>query len=119
MGTNYYFFKERKKKKEEPEAGLHIGKNSYGWVFNFQAHLKERLMSYEEWKEYTKDGFIYDEYGSSIPYEIFWKYVEISKEPDIDREEPWSYYNYPEGNDLEVSACYMNNGFMFTNCDFS
>lgn len=117
MGCNYYFFKEKKKRKQDPSEGLHIGKNSYGWVFHFQAYPNKGLVSYYQWQQFTKNGFIYDEYGRLRSYDDFWEMVALTKET-IGELTPL---------DFNTSGCeglpgineYMNNGFMFTENDFS
>ena len=44
MGTNYYHYKEKiKESNENSNEGLHIGKNSWGWVFHFEAHKVTRI----------------------------------------------------------------------------
>ena len=76
MSTNYYWYKEAQWEGSK-EEGLHIGKNSCGWSFHFQAHedpfQRYNLTSYKAWKEFLKEGFIYDEYGEFIPYKKFIK----------------------------------------------
>ena len=117
MGTNYYFFREKKKRKQDPSEGLHIGKLSYGWVFHFQAYSNKGLVSYYQWQQATKNGYIYDEYGRLISYNRFWDTVKASKET-IDELTPLDFttcgYEIMQGINE-----YMNNGFMFTECDFS
>ena len=117
MGTNFYWFKEKKKRKQSPDEGLHIGKLSYGWVFHFQAYPNKGLVSYYQWQQATKSGYIYNEYGKLYSHEKFWEVVQLSKE------------TIGELTPLDFTTCghkeipgineYMNNGFMFTENDFS
>ena len=118
MGTNYYWYKE--KPVGNFTEGLHIGKRSAGWVFHFQAHKNIRqnqnLMSYYDYKEFLKDGYIYNEYEEEIPYADFIKLVEETKEVE-DGEAPWSFENNPESN-YHFCDEWMDSGFMFTKGDF-
>lgn len=119
MGTNFYWFKEE----INPEvvdvcSGLHIGKCSCGWVFNFQVHKDKLLTTYHQYKEFTKNGIIYNEYGDLIPYNEFWEMVDSTKEKE-DGREPLTLLNNPERSMISSINEYMNNGFMFTDCDFS
>lgn len=117
MGCNYYWFKERKKRKQDPSEGLHIGKLSYGWVFHFQAYPNKGLVSYYQWQQFTKSGYIYDEYGRIVTCKKFWEIVLLSKET-IDGLTPLDFTSCPHEEMPGVTE-YMNNGFMFTECDFS
>lgn len=120
MGNNYYYFKEEiNPEVVPPEAGLHIGKLSYGWVFHFQAHPSKALSTYHQWKMSTKRGAIYDEYGRYLTYEEFWDLVDSSKET-IDGITPLDFDTCPqEERSIYNVDEYMCNGFMFTDCDFS
>ncbi len=117
MGTNYYFFKEKKARKQDPTEGLHIGKLSYGWVFHFQAYPNKGLISYYQWQQFTRNGYIYDEYGRIKSYRKFWEIVEDSKEI-IDDLTPLDFNSANHSYTPGIKE-YMNNGFMFTECDFS
>ena len=105
---------------DNPCEGVHIGKNSAGWVFTFQAHPNLKLKSVNAWKEFLQEGYIYDEYGVLIPVKEFWEIVEASKEPD-DFGEPYNYVNWPEddksSHELD-NYNYMCEGYMFTVSDF-
>ena len=118
IGTNYYWFEKERKKNQLTEEGLHIGKDSCGWVFNFQVHNSLNLTAVEAYKEFTKKGYIYNEYDELIPYNDFWKIVEDSKLPWNDGKVPYSYDSPNVDRMFDVEE-YMNEGYMFTNCDFS
>lgn len=94
MGTNYYL-----RTGECDGCGRYdqefIGKSSMGWSFCFRGHLpNEYELQYEnatplgqvfQWREKTKHGEIYDEYGKAIDYEAFWARVESSQNLKKDR----------------------------------
>ena len=91
-------------------------------MFHFQAHSKPLLRTVEEYKEFLKEGVIYNEYDEEVSHEKFWKLVEESLKSDPwDLEPPYSYDNLPE----EISPYemnkneYMDSGFMFSIGDFS
>ena len=65
IGTNFYWFKEEQKEDFEHHEGLHIGKRSCGWVFHFQAHHEPFLHSFNDYKKFLKQGYIYDEYENA------------------------------------------------------
>ena len=117
MGTNFYAFEEKRKRKQDPSEGLHIGKLSYGWVFHFQVHSNKGLISYYQWQQFTKDKYIYDEYSRLISYKKFWEMVEASKET-VDGLAPLDFDTSGDSKMPGINE-YMNNGFMFTECDFS
>ena len=117
MGTNYYAINKRIDNIEDLDLGLHIGKNSCGWVFNFEAHSNPELKSIQNYKDYLKEKFIYDEYAREIPYKEFWEIVESSKEsfnsrdPYVltDEEEPFRHAWYNE---------WVDEGFAFSEAEF-
>lgn len=116
MGTNYYWFKKRIH--EGAEGGLHIGKNSAGWVFHFEAHEYPRLKTVQDYKEFLKKGFIYNEYDEKIPYNEFWEIVEDSVEDCYDRP-PYSFVNLPKGEeDILSLRGWMSEDYMFSMGDF-
>ena len=116
MGTNYYAFNERIAEDSDLHEGLHIGKNSGGWVFNFQAY--ENLKTTEDFRNFLRDKIIYDEYHREVPVEEFWSIVESSKEEDIFGK-PWSYSNPPD-NELRCRWYdeWEDEGYMFSNVEF-
>ena len=115
MGTNYYWFKEEPDEKEDVLTGLHIGKNSCGWVFNFEAHSSPKLRTVQDYREFLKEGYIYDEYAREISYNEFWDIVESSKEL-FNGEPPYVLVdpNYPH-----EPYGYEDEGFAFSEGDFS
>ena len=120
MGTNFYYFQEQAKDATFVDEGLHIGKLSAGWVFHFEAHINPELKTVEAYREFLKNGVIYDEYNRRITYEEFWKLVESSLEADLgDTEPPHSFDNLPEDSIHLISTeDWMDGGFMFTESNF-
>lgn len=112
MGTNYYLHYKRIDNVNDHHSDFHIGKNSCGWVFSFQVH-KGKAENLSQMKEYTKIGYIYDEYGVEIPYKKFWDIVEHSKEPYEDG-------SLPKGLTLEGRRLgeYLSDGYIFCPYDF-
>ena len=86
MGTNYYWFPDIIKESTPVDRGLHIGKNSCGWVFQFEAHSNPLLKTVKQYREFLKEGVIYDEYEREISTSEFWEIVEDSKLPFNGRE---------------------------------
>lgn len=120
MGTNYYIIRDKLKEDEIPESGLHIGKQSCGWVFHFQAYPGLKLESYDDWKQYLKKGYIYDEYRQLISYNDMMRIIDDSKNPHEDGKIPYDYYNVPDERDIYFDRfSYSNRGFDFTIIDFS
>ena len=116
IGTNYYYFKERVTEETDLHEGTHIGKNSAGWVFHFEAH--PNLKTVEDYKKLLKNGVIYDEYEREIPYDEFWNIVKSSKEEDHFGK-PWSFSNLPENENRDT--CFddwQDEGYDFTNVEF-
>ena len=111
MGTNYYAFNERITEGTEVDSGLHIGKDSAGWVFNFQAH--ENLKTVKEYKEFLKNKVIYDEYGREIPYNEFWVIVAYSKSEDC-----YSCSNLSSEVMFEWLNEWEDEGYTFTDVEF-
>lgn len=115
MGTNYCWYKEAQWEGPK-EEGLHIGKNSCGWSFHFQAYKdpfqRYNLTSYKAWKEFLKEGFIYDEYGEFIPYKKFIKLVEAT------RPKGKTFEDIPEAEQIHLCDEWVDAGFMFTLGDF-
>lgn len=64
------------------DEGLHIGKNSWGWVFGFQAYPELGLVSWQAWREHiAKLNHVIDEYGVHMPTTEFIELVERTREP--------------------------------------
>ena len=120
MGTNYYTVKERVPEGEVPETELHIGKNSWGWVFHFQAYPEYNLVTVEAWKEKTKECYIYDEYDRLIPYEKFWADVYDTLKPMPDGSPKYVLYDPEETPEfiLDLNE-WTDEGFAFLDNDFS
>ena len=112
MGTNYYLLTRKLKKEEYPEGGMHIGKNSCGWIFHFESHPS--IKSVQDMREATKVGYIYNEYGEKISYRNFWKIVRESKEPYEDG-------SLPKGLTSEGIRMgdYSSDGYPFSIVEFS
>ena len=96
---------------------MHIGKRSCGWVFNFEAHYDKfqryKLTSYRAWKEFLKEGYIYNEYGELISYNKFIKLVEETRGKGKVQE------GISEGEQLHLGDEWEDSGFVFTLGDFS
>ena len=76
MGTNYYVKTGRKIKRtcslgfeHEIDEELHIGKNSYGWMFTLQIFPELNIGELKDWTPILKSGKIFNEYGEEISYE--------------------------------------------------
>lgn len=76
MGTNYYI--ERPRKSPCPHClacggveRIHIGKQSFGWVFSLRGYTEDGLPSSEgEWLELLRSGVrVVDEYDRETPAE--------------------------------------------------
>ena len=116
MGTNYYLYMSRYKQELDIE-GVHIGKNSWGWVFHFNAISAPQVKTVADMKAFTKMGFIYDEYGREITYQDFWEMVEETKEPMPDGRAKYVLVdpNYP--HELTTDS-WEDKGFAFTEGDW-
>ena len=69
MGTNYYAITNRKIKvtcdcgfEHEINERLHIGKNSYGWMFALQCIPEKGIFELKDWMPILKEAQIKDEY---------------------------------------------------------
>ena len=117
MGTNYYWFKEEIKGKNIfPDAGLHVGKLSCGWVFHFQAYPELSLTSFSAYKKLLKEGFIYDEYNNRISYKKFIKLIKSTLPDGVTHE------SEDDGNNqLRLAGFFewLDEGFIFSIGDFS
>ena len=113
MGTNYYLLTKKVEEGEYPEGGLHIGKQSCGWIFNFQAHPTWGK-TVADMRELTKIWLIYNEYGDLVSYDEFWEMVESSKEPYEDGSMHKGITE--EGRRM---GDYEDEGFPFSTIDFS
>ena len=113
MGTDFYWFRHKLKEGDLPESGLHIGKLRYGWVFNFSAYRKKALISYYTWKELTKNGYIYNKFGTEFSYDEFWDIVDNTRVA-FQGSSPLTLEDKETLLVNENSKEYMNNGFIFT-----
>ena len=68
-------------------------------------------------KKVTKLGRIFDEYGEEIPYEEFWEMVEETKKPMPDGSAKWITHDDTSSGD--ISFCWEQEGFAWTNRDFT
>jgi hypothetical protein len=60
-------------------AGLHIGKNSYGWVFGLHIHPRHNIKTYEDWKTLLPYGKVINEYLDEVkPKELIHTIENIS-----------------------------------------
>lgn len=92
MGTNYYVRRRLTDDEKEnlkhlldedkidevrdslPEE-VHIGKSSMGWRFLFNHNNWEYYKTIEDLKEFISNNNFYNEYGSTVDPEEFWKDV--------------------------------------------
>lgn len=116
MGTNYYLYRSRAEAELELD-GFHIGKNSAGWVFHFEAYDNPNIKTVNAMKAFTRLGYIYDEYGTEYTYEEFWKIVEESKELYYGRE-PY-ILDDPENPEPHWFKRWEDEGFCFSEGEFS
>ena len=115
MGTNYYLYMNRTDA-ELKRNGFHIGKNSAGWVFQFEAYQHPLIKTVKAMKAFTRLGFIYDEYDREHTYEDFWQTVEESKEPYYGRA-PYVLTDPDYPNESTLNS-WEDEGFAFTEGDF-
>ena len=87
MGTNYYYIEDSPceccKREYEP---IHIGKNSFGWVFTLHIIPVLNINNLEDWfmKLNNPNSIIEDEYGERISLDKFKIIVNKAKDnPDL------------------------------------
>ena len=114
MGTNYYLrenfctvcmrFDQR-----------HIGKSSAGWKFLF--HVTDKI-DVDEWKaktlqyrNWSDEEGIFDEYGKQVSYDDLWKLVE-------DKQSEKAHFEVAEGHHHK-GAWLDENGYNVTKHEFS
>lgn len=131
MGTNYYFRYNICSHCGRYDS-LHIGKNSYGWQFTFQAldeffdapfldgKVTLQVNSFLEWKEIIeryvvkeKTAKIYNEYGDVISVQDFYDIIEKSKGEKNHRDYMLQERKYDETSFKD------SDGNAFINVDFS
>ena len=114
--------KEELNPEEEYYKRIHIGKNSWGWVFHFEAHKDLGLTTVQAYKDFLKEGFIYDEYDRLIFYDEFWEMVEETLKPMPDGE---AKYILEDPNEKSSDDSYfrdsswVDEGLAFTDWEFS
>ncbi len=124
MGTNYYVAKNNCECCNRYDEEYHIGKSSWGWAFTFQGYPAERLISWQDWKEFLKHNTIKDEYGDTIDYDDFVELIETFKSPNYVREDG---HRNLQHNDEGRAKAYFNpqydwddaDGYAFTSREFS
>lgn len=88
MSTNYYYIGPDAERQDhdvtfagDEAEGMHIGKNSIGWSFMFQAYPDLGLVSWEAWQERLGrgSGQIVDEYGRVVTLDTLRETVEASR----------------------------------------
>jgi len=91
MGTNYNYHINVCEHCKRSEQSFHIGKNSAGWTFSFQAYYEVRspdingeiipIQSFSDWKNFFNSvpGEIRDEYNEVISVKDFIELVESKK----------------------------------------
>ena len=78
MGTNYYVETTTCRCCGHKPERIHIGKNSVGWEFMFEA--QELIRSFRDWRIYLTNKQIVDEYDRKVSYEDFLKLVYDSRD---------------------------------------
>lgn len=129
MGTNYYVISNKCEHCGRYDIFHHIGKNSWGWTFTFQAYRYDHLTSWKEWKEFltVNKCVIYDEYGEEVHLEEFIEMVETYKAPNWvnpdNGHKNQSHYRYvkddPKWKFDPDTNWEDDEGYSFINCDFS
>jgi hypothetical protein len=76
MSTNYYVKQTTCDHCGHTPEEAHIGKNSAGWEFVFQA--TEKCRCYEDWCDSLQNKIIVDEYGREVSFEEFYRIVQNS-----------------------------------------
>jgi hypothetical protein len=128
MGTNYYIGCHDGSHAETTKT--HIGKNSGGWVFDFQGDVCKTVA---EWKTRLEalpgECVIVDEYGGIHERHAFWHMVEGSKLP-LKGREPRTMRSYAleEGSESPVGRSiawrtlegtnWIDEGFSFSSYEF-
>lgn len=74
MSTNYYAVRTEHNAASPDDESLHIGKQSGGWDFLFQAHPVLGITDCESWREHLAGPGvrIVDEYGTGHTLDEFW-----------------------------------------------
>lgn len=110
MGTNYYAHVNVCSKCKKPEDEIHIGKSSWGWVFNFAVDYEFGIACFKDWEKflYKKGIIIKNEYGDKIGVLEFFDLVE-------------SKQNEPNNHGrLHPEHAYVDaDGYSFMDCEFS
>ena len=113
MGTNYYWRHDICECCNRSNT-LHIGKDSGGWTFSFQAHDYPPIRSYQMWLENLRaDGIIEDEYGKEVSLEDFMQMVERK------RKEKHDHHTYCVANYRNHRGTFHDHeGYSFSEDDF-
>lgn len=117
MGTNYYAVRNR----PTTDHPIHIGKNSYGWLFLFQAHNEPYneppvvWNTYDQVKEWLErhvvreqDYVIMNEYDEVVPYMDFILLVDSAQDDPKAQKNPDNFAHDTRNV----------NGYRFTDGDF-
>lgn len=136
MGTNYYFIPSETESRLSNIKSIHIGKDSYGWVFSFHGYGKENddiigsqdgilyktspepfsIRSKEDWFKFfdTYDGIIQSEYKTEFSPKEFKSLVEISSPHSLWRDKKLkSHADYDK-----VNTKLDNEGYPISYCNF-
>ena len=96
MGTNYYAFTGNKVEvecdcgfKHLMDEKLHIGKNSFGWMFSLHTIPEKGIFELEDWLPILKKSKIVDEYGDEITYDDMLKTILKTEKRKISKESQW------------------------------
>ncbi len=98
MGTNYYLRHDLCNCCSRYNE-LHIGKNSYGWKFVFQANEENELVTYDKWADFLKleverESKIFDEYNKEISLKDFIDMVENKQKDTKNKNHDLNTHNY-------------------------
>ena len=82
MGTNYYAITGNKVDvvcdcgfTHSLDEKLHIGKNSWGWMFSLHSIPEKGIFELEDWKPILRESKIVDEYGDEVAYNEMLKII--------------------------------------------
>ena len=115
--TNFYWYPNKVDNIEDNE-GLHVGKYSYEYLFRFESHKSLMLENTQDYRNFLRNGFIYNEEGALVAYDEFWKIVEDSKN-DINGHNPYGLKK-DDGTfiDGEFFGDYIDEGYTFSTYAF-
>lgn len=102
MSTNYYVIKNKCDCCGRSDR-FHIGHFSAGWSFLFHGYEDKNVTDFSSWKNFIKEGEIFDEYDRPIEYDELLKDINLNE------------YHKHRTDDAYVKNI---NGYDFLFCDF-